>query len=388
MGDGEWTLSILPDEGEDAAVPDREDLLDVESLLLPISEGNPAGSDPRLDVTPRSLYFRLRDARSEARAAERVADNDPAADAGGTRHWLTVRELSVEALAGTGKDIEIAAWLTESLVRTDGLAGLMAGARLIAGLASRYWNDGLFPTPDEDGVAGRVAPVAGLNGEGGNGTLLQPLRKLVLFDRADGTPLTYWRFEQAEEAEVLDQARKAQRLAAGVLPLAELEAEAKSIGRDRLAALHGDVVRAIEAWRGMDQALTEAAQADSPPTGRVQELLDKLRRTAERYAPPSAEPVPEAAEAAPEEVEAPAGGEPARAPADRAVTREEMLQQISRIAAYFRANEPHSPLSYTLEDAVRRARMGLPELLKEMMPEAVARASVLSGLGIRPLPEE
>lgn len=367
-------------------MPDREDLLDVETLLLPISEENPAGSDPRLDVTPQSLYFRLRDARSEARAAERVADNDPAADAGSGRHWLTVRELSLEALSGTGKDIEIAAWLTESLVRTDGLAGLTAGARLIAGLAARYWAAGLFPTPDEDGVAGRVAPVAGLNGEGGNGTLLQPLRKLVLFDRADGTPLTFWRFEQAEEAEVLDQARKAQRLAAGVLPLAELEAEAKSIGRDRLAALHRDLVRAIEAWRGLDQALTAAAQADAPPTGRVQELLDKLRRTAERYAPP-AEAVPDAVEAAPGEV--PAESEPAsRGPADRIVTREEMLQQISRIAAYFRANEPHSPLSYTLEDAVRRARMGLPDLLKEMMPEAAARASVLSGLGIRPPSEE
>lgn len=366
------------------AAVDQEDLLDLDGLLQPISEENPAGSDPRLDVTPQSLYFRLRDARSEARAAERVADNDPAADAGGARHWLTVRELGVEALASIGKDIEIAAWLTESLVRTDGLAGLMAGARLISGLASRYWNDGLFPTPDEDGIAGRVAPVAGLNGEGGNGTLLQPLRKLVLFDRADGTPLTYWRFEQAEDADVLDQARKAQRLAAGVPPLAELEAEAKSIGRDRLAALHGNVVLALQAWRGMDEALTAVAAADAPPTGRVNELLDKLRRTIERYAPPAA-PVQDLPEAA-EEVVA-EGEQPTRAPADRAVTREEMLQQISRIAAYFRTNEPHSPLSYTLDDAVRRARMGLPDLLKEMMPEAAARATVLSGLGIRP-PEE
>jgi len=384
MGDEEWSPSALSDGMENMAAADQEDLLDVDGLLQPISEENPAGSDPRLDVTPQSLYFRLRDARSEARAAERVADNDPAADAGGARHWLTVRELGVEALAGTGKDIEIAAWLTESLVRTDGLAGLMAGARLITGLASRYWTNGLFPTPDEDGIAGRVAPVAGLSGEGGNGTLLQPLRKLILFDRADGTPLTYWRFEQAEEVEVLDPARKAQRLAAGVPPLAELEAEAKSIGRDRLSGLHREVVAALEAWRGMDEALTAVAGADAPPTGRVLDLLDKLRRTIERYAPPAA-PVQDLPEAA-EEVAA-EGEQPARVPADRAVTREEMLQQISRIAAYFRTNEPHSPLSYTLDDAVRRARMGLPDLLREMMPEAAARATVLSGLGIRP-PEE
>jgi type VI secretion system protein ImpA len=366
------------------AAADQVKLLDLEGLLQSISEESPSGSDPRLDVSPQSLYFRLRDARSEARAAERVADNDPAADASGARHWLTIRDLAVEALAGTGKDIEIAAWLTESLVRTDGLEGLTAGAQLLAGLVSRYWDAGLFPVPDEDGIIGRTAPVAGLNGEGGNGTLLQPLRKLVLFERADGTPVTFWRFEQAEDAEALDPPRRAQRLAAGTLPFAELEAEAKTIGRDRLGIILNDVQRTLEAWRALDAALTAAAQADAPPTGRVLELLDKLRRIAERYAPPTEAAAQEVVGA---EAEAAAEGGAAPAQASRPVTREDMLQEITRIAAYFRANEPHSPLSYTLEDAVRRARLGLPELLKEMMPELAARSSVLSGLGIKP-PEE
>jgi len=372
------------------ATTDQENLLDLEKILLPISEESPAGSDPRLDITPKSLYFRLRDARSEARAAERVADNDPAADAGGMQHWLAVRDLAIETLATTGKDIEVAAWLTESLVRSDGLAGLTAGAQLLAGLVSGFWDGGLFPTPDEDGVAGRVAPVAGLNGEGGNGTLLQPLRKLVLYERADGTPVTFWQFEQAEEAETLDQARRAQRLASGVLALADLEAEAKSVGRDRLAVIRRDAARTLEAWRGLDQALSAAAGADAPPTARVAELLDKLRRTAERYAPPEAaeEPLPgKASDAAAPGAAASGPAAAAAAPANRAATREEMLQEITRIAAYFRANEPHSPLSYTLDDAVRRARMGLPDLLKEMLPDLPARSAILANLGIRP-PDE
>jgi type VI secretion system protein ImpA len=368
------------------ATTDREKLLDVEDVLLPISEESPAGSDPRLDISPKSLYFRLRDARSEARAAERVADNDPAAEASGTQHWLAVRDLAIETLVTMGKDIEVAAWLTESLVRTDGLAGLTAGAQLLSGLVSGFWDGGLFPTPDEDGIAGRVAPVAGLNGEGGNGTLLQPLRKLVLYERADGTPITFWQFEQAEEAETLEPARRTQRLASGVMPLADLETEAKAVGRDRLATLRRDATRTLEAWRGLDQALSAAAAADAPPTGRVVELLDKLRRTAERYAPPDAveEPLPgETSDpAAPEEAAPAATAAPA--PANRTVTREEMLQEITRIAAYFRANEPHSPLSYTLDDAVRRARMGLPDLLKEMMPDLPARSAILANLGIKP----
>jgi type VI secretion system protein ImpA len=64
--------------------------------------------------------------------------------------------------------------------------------------------------------------------------------------------------------------------------------------------------------------------------------------------------------------------------------REILLGQISQIAALFRLSEPNSPLSYTLEDAVRRARLGWPELLKEMMPDSAPRAAILSGLGIRP----
>lgn len=364
------------------SVADQSDLSDLQHLVRPISDEKPAGSDPRLDVSPQSLYFRLRDARSEARAAERAADNDPAVEAGGARHWLAVRALAVEALAGTGKDIEIAAWLAESLVRTDGLVGLTVGAQLLAELVAGYWDTGLFPTPDEDGVVGRTAPVAGLNGEGGNGTLLQPLRKLILYERADGTPVTFWRFEQAEEAEALDPARRTQRLAAGALPFAQLEAEAKAIGRDRLGVILRDVLLTIEAWRALDAALAGAAQADAPPTGRVLELLDKLRRIAERYAPQT-EPVAELAVLA---AIAPGDGA-APPPANRAETREDMLREITRIAAYFRANEPHSPLSYTLEDAVRRARLGLPDLLKEMMPELAARSTVLSGLGIRP-PDE
>jgi type VI secretion system protein ImpA len=367
-------------------VINQPELLDLEEILRPISDLSTVGSDPRLDVTPQSLYFRLRDARSEARAAERIIDNDPGAEVGASRHWITVRDLAIEALLTTAKDIEIAAWLTESLVRSNGLAGLQAGSQVLSGLVSRYWDDGLFPLPDEDGIEGRVAPIAGLNGQGGDGTLLQPLRKLVLYERADGTPVTYWQFEQAEEAETLDAPRKAQRLASGTLALTDLEAEAQTIGRARLTEVLRSVIQVSDAWRSLDEALVAAAQEAAPPTRRVHEFLEKLRRTFERYAPTPAE-VPHQPEPVP--TEAAAGHAPVSTPvaANHIPTREDMLQEISRLAAQFRIAEPHSPLSYTLDDAVRRARLGLPELLKEMMPDLQARSAILSGFGIKPPPD-
>jgi type VI secretion system protein ImpA len=70
--------------------------------------------------------------------------------------------------------------------------------------------------------------------------------------------------------------------------------------------------------------------------------------------------------------------------AARAVTREDMLKELGRIADYFRRTEPHSPLAYTLEEAVRRGRLTWPELLEEVVPDSGVRGAILVMLGIRP----
>jgi type VI secretion system protein ImpA len=368
-------------------VADWPDGIDMEALLAPIPGDVPTGADLREDFSPQSFYLRLRDARSEARAAERAADANPGEDSALPPQWRTVRELSLQALATKTKDLEFASWLTEALVRSDGLRGLAAGAHLIGGLASAYW-DGLYLTPDEDGIATRVAPVAGLNGEGGGGTLIQPLRKLPLFSRANGTMLAYWQYEQAEELKgIADPARVKQRLAAGVLPLDDLENEARAAGQARFAAIRASARLAGREWAAMSAVLDAKAGQDGPPTSHVRDLVTKVADTVSRYAPPdAADDVPEeaAADSVAEDGAGPASGiRPARA----TVSREDMLKELSRIAEYFKKTEPQSPLAYTLDEAVRRGRLSWPELLSEVISDVAARDKVLTQLGIRP-PQE
>ena len=93
-------------------------------LAAPLPGDAPAGADLRQDFSPQSLYYKLRDARAEAREIERRVDNDPSADTGVPAQWRIVRELAVKALTEKTKDLEIAAWLTEALVRLDGMPGL------------------------------------------------------------------------------------------------------------------------------------------------------------------------------------------------------------------------------------------------------------------------
>ncbi|WP_419729080.1 type VI secretion system protein TssA [Lichenicola sp.] len=369
--------------------------IDIDALLRPISEDNPAGTDPRTDVSPQSVYFRLRDARAEARQIERNGDHD-GGDTGTPTAWNAVRDHALTILSGIGKDIEVAAWLAEALVRQRGLAGLTQGAVLITGLVRGYWNQGLYPGPDEDGLEGRTTPVAGLNGVGNDGTLMQPLRKLVLFDYADQSAVTLWRFERAEEVEGIGEAaKKKQKLASGVLPFRDLEEAARTIGAAKLAATGHEADATLVAWRGLETALAEVAGRDAPPSTRVSGLLEKMIRIAERYVPDrlaqlrsaqtgeAPEAVGDGPEGAAEAGDEQATGEGVRASPKRP-TREGMLATLLEVAEFFRTHEPHSPLAYTLDEAVRRARMSWPELLGELVPDPGARAVILSQLGIRP----
>ena len=356
-------------------------------MLAPIDGDSPAGADLREDFTPQSIYYRLRDARAEARAAERAQDNDSGVEAVVPPQWRTVRDLATQALTGKTKDLEIAAWLTEALVRSDGVAGLAAGAGLLAGLAEAFWDANLYPVPDEDGIVTRVAPITGLNGEGNDGTLIQPLRKQPVFARPDGTPVALWQYQQSEQLQGIgDAARIKQRIAAGVRPFADTDKEARAAGAAHFARTRAEVKAAQAAWTRMGEALDARAGSDSPPTGRVRDLLGALFAIVNRYAPPEADAP---AEAEPE-AEAPGAADGAAAPAgfaataQRLVTRDDMLRELARIAEYFRRTEPHSPLSYSLDDAVRRGKMSWPELLAEVVPDAAAQRAILINLGIWP----
>ncbi|HTW25862.1 MAG TPA: type VI secretion system protein TssA [Acetobacteraceae bacterium] len=350
-----------------------------DALLAPAPDGG-AGPDLRGDTSPQSLYYRLRDARAEARAAERAADAEDDGTAAPPAPWRDVASLAQTAL-GQSKDLEIAAWYSEALLRSDGMAGLAAGFALMGGLVERYWDE-LHPLPDEDGITTRVAPVGGLNGEGAEGTLIQPLRKLTLFHRPDGAPLAFWQYEQAAEVSALgDAQRREQRLAAGVLPFDTVETEAQAAGA-ALARLRDATLRAATAWDGLAAALDARAGTDAPPMRRVRDLLTQIAEAASRYAP-SAATEPDAVTEMPLPVP---GGTVTPFTPGTIATREEALARLDEVAVFFRRTEPHSPLAYTLTEAVRRARLTWPELLAEIVPDQDARAAILTTLGIRPPP--
>ncbi|HQU23619.1 MAG TPA: type VI secretion system protein TssA [Acidiphilium sp.] len=365
--------------------------VDLDRLLAPISDEAPAGHDLREDYSPQSLYYKLRDARSDARAAERAADTDPGAASEANRHWRDVARLATEILASKAKDLEVASWMTEALVRLEGLVGLKDCATLLRGLVENYW-DLLYPIPDEDGISTRVAPIAGLSGEGGDGTLIQPLRKTELFERADGSPALLFIYQQAEAvAGIGDEMRRDEMLSNGAPVLADMDNEARVAGGVHFTQLLNEARTTLTAWRALDECLTEAAGPDAPSLSRATAVLEQIISIAQRYAPTSAslsyddDSSTRFAPDGPDDgmagggVHTMQGSGPAGVPRNR----EDALRQLNEIAEYFRRNEPQSPISMTLDEAVRRARLSWNELLMDLIPDEQSRAALLIPLGIR-----
>lgn len=370
---------------------------DPQILLSPISEESPTGSDPRGDISPTSAFLALKDARAAARRKERARDIDADAPAA-FEEWEQVARLAYDIIAEQGKDLEVCAWMIEALLRLDGFTGLRTGAEVARGLVETFW-DNIFPLPDEDGNEPRLAPFIALNGASSDGTLIQPLRKVPLTPGAEGVPL--WQYEQAlEVSRIGDAGKREARIAAGALALDVFNMTVQEGSAGFYAALIAQIDGALASLNALSDAFTMRVGADAPPAGAIRALLeanreavqvfaaDKLAQAAAARAHDVAHQHEGDAEGAMEEADAEGEGEAGTGlPARRPVTREQALGQVLEIARFFRTSEPHSPISYVLEEAVRRARMSMNELLDELIVDRDARRYFYLASGIRP-PEE
>ena len=69
----------------------------------------------------------------------------------------------------------------------------------------------------------------------------------------------------------------------------------------------------------------------------------------------------------------------------QARSRDEAFRTLLQAADFFKRTEPHSPVAYLLEQAVRWGRMPLPDLWAELIPEEDYRRQLFKLVGIRPV---
>jgi type VI secretion system ImpA family protein len=119
-------------------------------LLRPIPGPNPSGENTRYT----GVFDRIKEARREEpdlpqgiwKRERKIAD------------WNAVVELCSDALIHQTKDLQIATWLTEGLLHTDGYPGLAGGLNLLRGLLDNFWST-VYPRSEDDESELRAVPL-------------------------------------------------------------------------------------------------------------------------------------------------------------------------------------------------------------------------------------
>jgi type VI secretion system protein ImpA len=351
-------------------------MIDLEKMLAPISEESPTGVNLREDPAD-TTFADLEEMRTE------VSPDEDAGGVGRSANWGGAITRCQEALAGSSKDLELAVWLTEGLARTEGFGGLDAGLRLITQLMQTFW-DRLHPGFDEDEI---ILPIRArpLNWLGSSREFLRAAASAPIITGADGRQLSW---DDYQNSKIVDDKAAVARtsademIEAGYISGEEWTARLGSASPTDLRAVLDHIVSAQEAFNELRALADQKFEAEAPNMVGLGELLYDVREYLEGRVGPAEEP----GEAAPAEEGAVAavGAAPGPAAATGPVSsRADALKRLGEVAEFFRRTEPHTPISYLIERAVRWGTMPLMEVLGEFIKDPQSLAVIQESLGIR-----
>jgi type VI secretion system protein ImpA len=357
-------------------------VLDVEMLLAPISADKPAGEN--LQYAP--IFDEIKEARrSEDNLAQGDWEREPK-----TAEWSTVVDLATTALSSQTKDLQIASWLTEAVVELYGFVGLRDGLRVVRGLHERFWET-FYPEVDGEDVEARGNALEWLNTK-----LELPLKHVALTKSGSESDYSYIQWEQSTRFDIpakldgLDSDEYAR--------LSELKAQAEAEGKTtgeawrkakdatRRAFYEATYLVLNECWeevQALDRVMDQCYGRQTPGVGTLKKSLDALRTLVEKLVKEKRilEPDPVADGVAGDGTSSDGTGGmsvstgPVR---DRA----EALRRLAEVAQYFQRTEPHSPVAYLIERAIKWGQMPLEVWLEDVIKDGAVLGHLKETLGL------
>ncbi|MBO0720382.1 MAG: type VI secretion system protein TssA [Blastocatellia bacterium] len=371
-------------------------VIDLEKLLKPIAGENAVGQNLRylLLDQKKGIYWhdRIREAHRE-NLFEAVPKHPD---------WPAVIELSTRALSTLTKDLQIAAWLSDALVKHNGhdrLAGLRDSLKLMRGLIADYWDD-IYPESDPDGDDGRFKARGNIIAVF-DARLSVAIKTIPLTESASGLRYSFIDWEDGRSFDVPDKdvlgSFGSNDLERFSLLKEQAEQEGKITSEDWRKAVNGTsyqffrgrldlLLECVEELTALDETIDLHFEREAPGVKELQRSLEDLTSIMKKLE--HEKRPPELAAAA--EMTAESGSENGDPDFSGGIqtgqtgqTRQEALRRLAEIAEYFRRTEPHSPVSYLVQRAVKWGNMPLDVWLEDVVKEGSVLGQLRETLGIK-----
>ncbi|WP_158879630.1 type VI secretion system protein TssA [Rhodanobacter sp. L36] len=352
--------------------------IELAELLAPISPDRPCGED----ISFNDVYDRVREARRSddpnLRQGEWQTDLK-------TADWRLVIRLATDVLSTQSKDLQMAVWLGEALISTEGVGGARQSVELLHGMLDTLW-DGLFPELDGDDAEERAAKLAWYNIYASDALRRVPLSGGVV-------PMTLLQWQDSREVDNL--ARQNQESYQAALEEGRLTGEAfdKAMQDNSAEAVLGlleESDRALATFEAFKTMADTRLGRASPSLAAVEDALKRIRQVVAKTAQAKGIGGAAATAASDESMSSASSGSGSSASAggtldlssNSAASKDAALRAISDIAAFFRRTEPHNPVAFMLEKAVVWANTPLDAWLNEVVRDSSVLASIRDRVGI------
>ncbi len=352
--------------------------IDIDKLLKPVTDDNPVGIHLRYE----GEYDQIEEYRKE---------DDPNLPQGvwetelETADWKGVFDLATEALIKKSKDLQLAAWLLESLIHIGGFPGVVEGITLIYKLCITYWEN-IHPQIEDNDIEFRTSPFLWINS-----VLAERLKILQITqpDDDDCHSFTFLEWEKTIHIETL-----AKQSASARKQLDEERIYTKSVFKKSAALTQVDYFKQV--YSSIDDALKTTSElslfldekcGDSSPS------LEQFKKTLESIKVQINLLIRKQTKnsAGDKDQENTGGKGITRAGINtlqfdsghQIKSREEAFLFLAEIAEYLTEIDPHSPVPYLVKRAVSWGTMSLSELLTELLKDGQNLQQVYSLLGIQ-----
>jgi len=374
------------------ATEDMERLgeLSIEELLSPIEGSAHAGGE---DLTFSLLFDEIKEAR---RADPTYLPQGEWKTELKQSDWPQVINLTSEALTAQSKDLQLAGWLCEGLAHREGFEGISFGLMLAARLLEDYWET-LYPELDEEDFDERVARLSWLGD-----TLVAVVRTLPLVMGEQYSLADYEESRQVENLARNDPDAMGQALADGKINDEIFQRSVVLTNTEFLQERHAVISSALASLKLLDGAGDQRFGRDAPSYSALEKVMEQCRDLTarllrDRGASVVAGEEPDTIETGEEESLADGDSKPfAVARGDQRTgpmrsnpqSREEAFELLNGVARYFKEREPHSPVPYLIERAVKWGRMPLEEWLKDVIKDHGVIDTIQDTLGTQSRSED
>ncbi|MBC7699864.1 type VI secretion system protein TssA [Aquabacterium sp.] len=352
-----------------------------EALRAPIAGGLPCGADPSFSTEFDQI-------------AEMRREDDPTLDQGEwvtsvkVADWPGVVRQCAQLLNQQTKDLRLAQWLTEALALIRGYAGLLQGLQLCTALCENHWDD-LHPQADEGDMDQRVGNMTWLLQRLVSLANTRPLtrgRQGGVYSLQDMAAAHQWQTQQERSPQ------DARAQASHRVTLEQFMRALRETPKDELRTTL-QTVQACEvqllAWQTVvDSKLGHQGPSFVSAKEALSGAVHDIERLAREVGALSTVPSEQAEGSAPALLDNDGVAADdmtmhasARGPLR---SRAQALQQLRDVAAFFRRTEPHSPVAYLAEKAVKWGDMPLHEWLRKVVKDQGSMSHLHELLGVEP----